>query len=159
MNHNEEFRISIISESVEDNFEEKLAKALSSLDSNLMVSILTGREAADIETILTDSNLILIKSGSLRLEALEKKTFGKAIILINPEISSVLKNKLYLINNRVLIISCSDSGYFDISSTSFHDLISGSSMKIMHNCNEEKMSSRSESIARIVTKFLEESDL
>jgi hypothetical protein len=57
------------------------------------------------------------------------------------------------------VISCKEDDYFDSASTSFHDLISGSAMKIMHNCNESNLPRKVESIARITKKFLEEAEL
>ncbi|MCL4341150.1 MAG: hypothetical protein M1431_03530 [Candidatus Thermoplasmatota archaeon] len=159
MSDSEPFKVSIISEGIDEHFGDKIAKALNSLDSNLMVSLLAGNGAEELENLMHNSVLILIKKASLRLEALKKRVSGKAVILINPEISSVLKGKLYLLNNRVLVISCKEDDYFDSASTSFHDLISGSAMKIMHNCNESNLPRKVESIARITKKFLEEAEL
>ena len=159
MSESEPLKVSILSGGIGDEFREKIASMLNSMDSNLMVSNLPGIESGELEKVMESSALILIKSASLRLENIKNRVSGKAVILINPEISPILKTKLYLLNNRVLVISCKEGDYFDSASTSFHDLISGSTMKIMHNCIENSLEKKAEAIARITKKFLEEADL
>lgn len=159
MPENESLSVSILSVGIEGPFGQKIAEVLNNMDPNLIISYLQGIDAGQLEKVIDNSALILIKSASLRLENLKNRVSGKAVILINPEISPILKTKLYLLNNRVLVISCKEGDYFDSESTSFHDLISGSTMKIMHNCNENTLQKKAEAIARITKKFLDEEEL
>lgn len=159
MPENEPLSVSILSVGIEGPFGQKIGEVLNNMDPNLIISYLQGIDAGQLEKVMDNSALILIKSASLRLENLKNRVSGKAVILINPEISPTLKTKLYLLNNRVLVISCKEGDYFDSESTSFHDLISGSTMKIMHNCNENTLQKKAEAIARITKKFLDEEEL
>lgn len=110
--------------------------------------------STQLPPILEGGIFFMMSDSVLTMENLLISDLPYALILFNPKINEKLKEKLYSVKTPTLIISCLEKKEFDSNSTSFHDLISGSKMKILHKCNPSELGSKENSVARIVREFI-----
>lgn len=99
---------------------------------------------------------ILLKDSILNMERLLRSDLPLALILVNPSVNSEIKNVLFSVRSPTLIISCQQRNEFDPSSTSYHDLIAGSKMRIVHNCDPLSLKGKENHIVSIVKDFVSE---
>ncbi len=99
---------------------------------------------------------ILLKDSILNMERLLRSDLPLALILVNPSVNSEIKNVLFSVRSPTLIISCQQRNEFDPSSTSYHDLIAGSKMRIVHNCDPLSLIGKENQIVSIVKDFVSE---
>lgn len=156
MSDNPKLQISIVA-GVRESFSwENISRSMNNIEPGATISHLNADGQDDIDDLLMNSHVILVGHGSLVLESIKRKLTRNSITFVNPEITEALKDKLYLLQCRTLVVSCKGGGIFDSKSTSFHDLISGSTMKIVKNCDEKDMSSKADSISRLILNFIKE---
>ncbi len=99
---------------------------------------------------------ILLKDSVLRMGKLLRSNLPLALILVNPSVNSEIKDTLFSVSSPTLIISCQKKNEFDPSSTSFHDLIAGSRMRIVHNCDPSNLIGKERLVASIIKEFIME---